>query len=541
MSSTEIVKNRHLGFLIWQSVHSTILFLFCKIFLLSPFSNNPLSPSIFTFLSFLTFHLSLVLFSTSLLLVSSSQPDRPASIYELILFLLRFLLNSVLGGGGSPELSAPSFRSRVRTSLGFLLFVIISAASGFVSVASVCRNSEAISGLPLIGIGLRGSVFGLLYGVYYIYKQRWVLGFPIIQRPPFFSFKMGLPSAFKQALKLSTVALLCSSVLDVALPSQYKSQGTMVQFIVNQIIFYIGSSMVSFCWELCHHLHQVVHTKRYIFAPPKGSAAAETNPSEPLLAALEESTPRSLLQYLAYLDLCIICESNVDIWRRAAFFEETGETYKRVVAVCLRPLEQLTSNLGEGLEGCSGDRTDQLSHQLLSPADTRMDSKLNESFNDFQLCAWCAMTIAALTARSHSEDRFGVAQLTGCNAAVVSTLLSSLVAVEACMGKKTNVQTPHLMGPASIKWAALNTGRRDGPPSIAGKKRGGPLHAKAYAMADIIRTSIYSIVSVFHDEMLGSMKAGVLEKDWITDSKPLFGTREILVQKLGLFLDFQAN
>ncbi|KAJ4973046.1 hypothetical protein NE237_006220 [Protea cynaroides] len=540
MSSAEIVKDRHLGFLIWQSVHSTIVFFFCKIFLLSPFVNNPFSPSLFTFLSFFTFHLSLLLFSTSLCFVITPRPDRPASVTELILFVFRFLLNSVIGGGGSPELSAPSFRRRVRTSLGFLLFLIISAASGFVSVACVCRNSEAVSGLPLIGIGLRGLVFGLIYGLHYIYRQRWVLGFPLIQRPLFFSFKMGLPSAFRQALKLSTVAFLCSSVLVVFLPSQYKSQGTMMQFIVNQSIFYIGSFVVSLCWELSHHLHQVIHTKRFIFAPPKGSAAAETNPSEPLLAALEESTPGSLLQYLAYLDLCIVCESNVDIWRRAAFFEETGETYKRVVVVCLRSLEQLTSNLGEGLEGCSGDKIDQLSRQLSSPGDTRMDSKLNESFNDFQLCAWCAMTIAALTARSHSEDRFGVAQLTGCNAAVVSTLLSCLVAVEACMGKKTNVQTPHLMGPASIKWATLSTGRRDGPPSI-GKKRGGPLHAKAYAMADIIRTSIYSIVSVFHNEMLGSMKAGMLEKDWIFDSKPLFGTREILVQKLRLFLDFQAN
>ncbi|XP_043715607.1 uncharacterized protein LOC122664001 [Telopea speciosissima] len=540
--STEIVKNRFLGFLIWQSIISTIIFLFCKIFLLCPFTNDPLSPSLLSFLSFLNFHFSLLLSSSSLFLVSSPQPDRPASIPVFVHFLLRFLLNSIIGGGGGlPELSAPSFRRRVRTSLGLLLVLIISTESGFMSVASLIRNSKAISGLPLIGIGLRGSGFGLIYGVYYIYKQRWVLSFPIIQRRLFYSFKMGLPSAFRQALKLSTVAFLCSSVVVVFLPDQYKGQGTMVQSIVNQIIFYVGSSMVSLCWELSHHLHQVVHTKRCIFAPPKGSAATETNSSQPILAALEESTPRSLLQYLAYLDLCMVCEGNVDIWRRAAFFEETGETYRRVMAVCLRPLEQLTSNLGELLEDCSGDRTDQVSHQLLSAADTHMDSKLNESFNDFQLYAWCARSIAALTARSHSEDRFGVAQLTGCNAAVVSTLLSCLLAVEACMGRKTSVQTPLLMGPASIKWATLNTGRRDGPARIIGKRSSGPLYAKAYAMADVLRTAIYSLVSVFHDEMLGSSKAGKLEKDWITGRNPLFGTRDILVQKLRLFLDFQAN
>ncbi|MCL7033632.1 hypothetical protein MKW94_015773 [Papaver nudicaule] len=315
----------------------------------------------------------------------------------------------------------------------------------------------------------------------------------------------------------------------------------MSGFIAEQIVLYIGSTAVSLCWELCHHLHQVLHTKRCIFAPSKGSAAAETNPSEPLLAALEESTPRSLLQYLAYLDLCMVCDSNVDLWRRAAFFEESGETYKRVIAVCLRPVEDLTSKLADGLEGSSVDKSDQLSHQLRSPTDTRSDAKLHEAFSDFQLYVWCIRAAASLTARSHKDDRFGVAQLAGCNASVVSTLLSCLIAVEACMGKKTNLQAPHLMGAANIKWAPLNnSGRRDGPSVTVGKKRGGPLHAKAYAMADVLRTSLYIIVSEFHSEMIGSAKTGILDKDWIVTSKPLYSTRDILVQKLGLFLDYRA-
>ncbi|KAF8398792.1 hypothetical protein HHK36_014650 [Tetracentron sinense] len=383
MSSTEIVKNRFLGFLIWQSIHSTSIFLFCKTFFLSPFTSNPLSPSLLSLLAFLSFHLSLLLFSTSLSIISSPQPDRPASLLELALGLVRFLLNSVTGCGSS-EIWTPSFRRRVKTSLGFLLFIIASAVSGFLSVFSICWNLELFDGMRLIGLGLRGFSFGLVYGVHYVYKRRWVLGFPIIQRPPFFSFKMGLPSAIGQALKLSSAAVLFSTVVVVFLPDPFKSHSTMGHFIVEQIIFYIGSTAIFLCWELSHHLHQVLHTKRCIFAPPKGSAAAETNPSEPLLAALEESTPRSLLQYLAYLDLCMVCESNVDTWRRAAFFEETGETYKRVVAVCLRPLEQLTSNLGEGLGG-SVDKTDQLSRQLRSPTDTKVESKLHELFNEFQV------------------------------------------------------------------------------------------------------------------------------------------------------------
>lgn len=127
------------------------------------------------------------------------------------------------------------------------------------------------------------------------------------------------------------------------------------------------------------------HTRRFIFAPPKGSAAAETNPSEPLLAALEESSPTSLLKYLAYLDLCMVCEKNVDYWRRAAFFEETGETYRRVAAVCLRPLEQFASKLVQDLEWSPDDKAFRISDQLQSSSNPRLNSKCFELLNDFQV------------------------------------------------------------------------------------------------------------------------------------------------------------
>lgn len=385
-------------------------------------------------------------------------------------------------------------------------------------------------------MGIRGFVSGLHYGLFYVYKKRWVLEFPIIQRPPFFSFKMGLPSAVKRTLRLSATASVISALLVMFLPQQYKGQVTVGNFISEQMIFFVGCFSVFLCWELSHHLHQVLFTKRFMFAPPKGSAAAETNPSEPLLAALEESSSGSFLKYLAYLDLCMVCENNVDIWRRAALFEETSETYKRVVTLCLRPLEQLASKLSESLEGHSAEKSYQ--SNPIPANDPLPDSKCSEPMNEFQLSAWCARSVASLTARSRNEDRFGVAQLSGSNAAVISTLLCCLLAVESFMGKKTSLQQTHqFMGAAGIRWATSSTGRKE--PSLA-KRKGNLQYSKAFAMADVLKTSIYAIVTAFHAEMLSSAQKGELEKDWIDSGKPAFGTRELLLQKLHFFLEFQA-
>ncbi|CAI8590889.1 unnamed protein product [Vicia faba] len=460
-----LLNNRFLSYLIWQSIPSTLIFIF-SFFLL------PQTP-FWSFLPFLTFQF---LFSVSLSFVSSPS-------------------------------SHPIFLN-FKLSLTFLLFITASAFSG--SVAALSLSGFNDSGR----VGLRGFLVGLIFGFHYVFKRRWVLEFPIIQRPPFFNFKMGIPLAAKRAFKLSTVAFIFSAVLLEIIPHPFKCSIATQKFFGEQIVFFVGSFAIFFCWELTHNLHRVLHTKRSVFAPPKGSAAAETNPSEHLLSALEESNPKSLLRYLAYLDLCMVCENNVDTWRRAAFFEESGETYKRVIAVCLRPLEQLAS---------------------------RLDVKHVEELYNFQLYAWCSRIVASLTASSRKEDKFGAAQLSGSNAAVVSTLISCLLAVENFMGKKTNLQSPNqLLGSSGIKWATANSGRLD-IAAASSKRKNGPAISKAYAIADVLKTSIYQIVSSFHDEMLAGTKTSLLEKDWITSKKPLFGTREMLIQKLRLFLDFRAT
>lgn len=168
--ASQVIKNRFLGFLIWQSIPSTAIFVLTKTLFLS---SSSLSTAL---LSFLAFHLSHLLFSSSLSFISFPFAQIPAGPLELAAALLRALIFSA-------EPVSPELRRRARVSLGFVLFAAASAAAGFVAALSVCwTGSLRDSDDGLAGrLGFRGFVMGSVYGLDYLYKRRWVLEFPIIQ------------------------------------------------------------------------------------------------------------------------------------------------------------------------------------------------------------------------------------------------------------------------------------------------------------------------------------------------------------------------
>uniref|UniRef100_A0A0C9RSU8 TSA: Wollemia nobilis Ref_Wollemi_Transcript_14496_1988 transcribed RNA sequence n=1 Tax=Wollemia nobilis TaxID=56998 RepID=A0A0C9RSU8_9CONI len=539
------VKKRWIRCLVWQQVAGAVIWTAGDAVLTlaaSPLGFVPprgLLPSLsMRFFRFLVFQFCVAILLVAHYIVTSPEEKSAASALELA----AGAMGAALGGGWW---TGP-LRQRAQTTADWALFVFTSMFGGFLAVFSMTAGFMRVEGTSSFDMALRGAALGFVYGVHYIYRKRWVVNFPIIQRPLFFSLKMGIPSAGKMALKLSLVALPCALALMVVLHSTLQYKGIRYGFLNLQILFFIGAYPIVFCWELIHHLIQVVHTRRYVFAPPQGSAAAETNPTDQLVIALKDSDPKSLAQYLAYLDLCMVSENNVDSWRRAALFEETGETYKRIILACLKPLEEMATRLSEGLDGSSVDKTsDVLSQQMRSPTDYPILENVKEAFNGFQLCSWCARTVASLTASSRDEDRFGVAQLTGCNGAVVSTLLSCLLIVEVYLGKRSNIQSMHLLGPASIKWTVPSRGVIGGKKQVLHIKKNTLPYKKAYAMADVLHTSIYQIVSVFQDEMLlggsGIFGLPAAERDWLSKSKPLYGTHDMLLQKLRLFLEFRAS
>ncbi|CAN6233928.1 unnamed protein product [Urochloa humidicola] len=397
------------------------------------------------------------------------------ALHPLLAFAATGLLALALLLTASPHPRPPPLRRRA------LATSLLAAAGALWLGAAAAILPEDAGWAAVAGLGFRGVVLGAAFAAHYFGRRRWLLQFPVVQRPLFYGLKMGLLPSGKRALKVSLQAFCLSFALVLFLPQQFRIGGSIGSQILTQISIFIVTAGVSFCLEISHHFVQVVHTRRCSFAPPQSSAAAETNPTEFILETLEQT--------------------------------------------CLKPLEGFSSKIAQALEE-------------YEPANISQQYILFSAFDDSQICTWCAWTLAGLTARSRQEDRYGVAQLTGCNAAVMTTLLSALVAIEACLGKKTNPLPTHL-GPENIRWAQFSTVRRPTGTAIASTEGG--LHKKAYAMADVLRTSVYQIVSAFIDDLRANAKPASLEKNWISDGrKPIYGSQAVLVQKLSLFIEYHA-
>ena len=159
----------------WQFVCATSIYILVSSFL-GTSSNSFLS----SLASFLIFHLSSLMFSLSLFLTSTPQPEPSASVPELVAGILKASVKSLVGGFQTCLL-LPEFRRRVGRTIRYLALIFICAASGFLCILSMCCNLESLLWSTISYAWLRGLAFGLVYGFHYVYKKRFILQFPILQ------------------------------------------------------------------------------------------------------------------------------------------------------------------------------------------------------------------------------------------------------------------------------------------------------------------------------------------------------------------------
>ncbi|CAI5506245.1 unnamed protein product [Closterium sp. Naga37s-1] len=214
-------------------------------------------------------------------------------------------------------------------------------------------------------------------------------------------------------------------------------------------------------------------------------------------------------------------------------------------------------------------------------------------FPPHQLCAMSMRALAALTAASRTEDRMGVAQMAGANAAALSSLLSNLLSLDHLLlspshrhpaapatfsgfgEASSQAPPPGASQPAfSHQTSALASGSGGlfGTPTLGlrygGTEAGGsavpgvgagggvvgravygegvvgPVWGEAWAMADVVRTALYRIAETFGEEMVekggGAMgggrggRGGSGAGSWRVDEAwlPLFGSREAHAAKV---------
>ncbi|CAM6111022.1 unnamed protein product [Calypogeia fissa] len=558
----EIAGKRWIRCAVWQAAISSFIFLVWE-FLRKSGSRcaddaveAPILKALWTCVRFFLFDTTQMCFLFGQKFISEPEEREMASISDLAYEVRKRVWRAAVGfrGEESTPKEISEMRTKVRARLDHILFATLCAVSGFLGFISLLSSPLSSVGTSLWDIGLRGVTLGLVYAALQSYQNKLRLSFPIIQRRLYFSFKMGIPPAVGTSFKLAFALLPLMEIISQIFAFELGVKSDLTCVLWRQPWFAAGAFVISLCWEVGHHLVQVLHTKRHNFSPPLASPSAEKNPTDLLLTIVEEPPQEtgSLVQYHAFLDLCNVAETNVDTWRRAAIFEETGDTYRGLISVCLKRLDGLTSMLAQGLEGSEADKgTGSLRRQIELPDGdyqwlTFQQGDLLSSFQDFQICALCARTVASLTSRSRSEDKYGVAQLHGCNAAVVSSLLSCLLVLEVYLGRRSSASSV-TFGQKSVNWTVPGTvafSEKDKRKSNLFGKRS-VLHKKAYALGDVLRTCLYQIVYAFYEEMVVVGSAGkeslLATKDWLSEKKPLYGTYDMHIRKLIVLLPYQVG
>jgi len=211
----EEVKKRWIRCLVWQQVVGTVLWISWDMAIslaFSCFGWMPLSegalPSLWGFFRFLVFQICLAMLLVAHCIVTSPEEKAAASVWEMT----GGLMGAVLGGGGGRRRGV--LRRRAQTSGDWFLFVLISTLGGFLALFSVTGGLMQMDVLAPFHMALRGAALGFIYGLHYVYKKRWVLSFPIIQRPLFFQSEDGHPLSSKkssEAICFST-PFLCLNV-----------------------------------------------------------------------------------------------------------------------------------------------------------------------------------------------------------------------------------------------------------------------------------------------------------------------------------------
>ncbi|CAM6086430.1 unnamed protein product [Calypogeia fissa] len=561
----EVVGKRWMRCGVWQAAISSIVFLVWEFVLKLCFRRgdggyeSPILAALWTCLRFVLFQTSQMFFLLGQTFISEPGESEMASMGDLAAEFWKRVWRAALGVRGEEFMAKDAFemRMKVRARLDYIVFTILCVFSGFLGFISLLSSPLSSMGISCLDMGLRGVTLGFVYAALQSYQKKIGLSVPIIQRRFYFSFKMGIPPAVNTSCLLALALLPFGETVSqiFAFERGVKSDSeSLTSAFWWQPWFVAGAFVISLCWEVGHHLVQVFHTTLHEFAPPLGSPSAEKNSTDLLLMILEEPPEEtgSLVQYHAFLDLCNVSETNVDTWRRAAIFEETGDTYRRLINLCLKRLDGLTAILAQGLEGTEADKgIDSLRRQIESlDGDYRrlisQQGDLSSSSQDFQVSALCARTVASLTSSSRSEDKYGVAQLHCCNAAVISSLLSCLLVLEVYLGRRSSASGV-TFSQKSVNWTVPGRGafvekdkRKNNP---FGKRT--ILHKKAYALGDVLRTCLYQIVYAFSEEMVvvGSGGKGNLlaVKDWVSEKKPVYGTQDMHIQKLIAFLPYQVG